>query len=299
MALAGVLPGTRIGWGIGCIMLSTLGWSLSGVFVRALPGLEAWTMNAYRAGCTSAILLAYLAVRYRSDLGRHLWPAEPHALLIVGTVFAGGSTLYLLALTMASVASVACLGATAPLFAAGLAWLAMSERTSGAMLVAALAAIVGVFLIMGAEDAAFSTGLAGTLVALLVAFCFACQTVALRRYRNIEMIPGIVLGGLMAASAVLLIEGVPLLAWREIWILALMALLQLSIPLILYAEGAKHVSAVAMSLIAMGDVVLNPLWAWIGFGEVPPEGTIWGAMLILGAIVVATLVENRRVRTGI
>jgi drug/metabolite transporter (DMT)-like permease len=66
--------------------------------------------------------------------------------------------------------------------------------------------------------------------------------------------------------------------------------------LIFYAAAAKHVSAVAMSLIALGDVVLNPLWAWIGFGEVPPTGTFFGGLLILGAIALATLVEIRRSR---
>ncbi len=294
MAMSEALRRQRVGWGILCVMLATLGWSLSGVFVRALPGLDAWTMNAYRAGSTSVLLLVYLAVRYRGALGRHLWPGQPHALAIAGVFFAGGSTLYLLALTMASVASVSCLGATAPIFAAMLAWLAMGERTSGVVLIAALVAFVGVFLIVGAESAALATGFAGTLVGLMVGFCFAGQTVVLRRFRNLEMIPGIMFGGILVVAAAALINGIPMLSGTEIVLLFLMGLLQLAIPLIFYAEGAKHVSAVAMSLITLGDVILNPFWAWIGFDEVPPAGTYWGGLLILGAIVIATLVENRR-----
>jgi drug/metabolite transporter (DMT)-like permease len=213
MTVFAVSTGPRVGWGVACVVLATLGWSLSGVFVRALPGLEAWTMNAYRAGCTSILLLVYLAIRYRADVGRHLWPAERHGLVIVGIVFAGGSTLYLLALTMASVASVACIGATAPLFAAVLAWLVMREKTSIIVLVAAMVAIAGVFLIMGAERAAFATGLGGKLVALLVAWCFAGQTVAMRRYRNIEVIPGVVLGGALVVVVAAVINAFP--RWPE------------------------------------------------------------------------------------
>jgi len=110
------------------------------------------------------------------------------------------------------------------------------------------------------------------------------------------VIPGIALGGFLVVGAVAVINGIPALATQQIALLALMALVQLAIPLIFYAEGAKHVSAVALSLIALGDVVLNPFWAWVGFGETPPTGTAWGALMIVGAIVIATMVENRRVR---
>jgi len=43
-------------------------------------------------------------------------------------------------------------------------------------------------------------------------------------------------------------------------------------------------------------VVLNPFWVWLVHGEQPPSGTIAGGVLILSAIVGATLYENRRQR---
>src|ERR1700741_5102674 len=123
-------------WGIACCCLATLGWSLSGLFVRWVPDLDGWAVNGYRAPATSICLLIYLALRYRGDLMRHLWPNQPQALLIVGAFFGIGSTLYFYSLTKGSVASGSVLGATSPFFAALLAWLVMRERSSAVSLVA-------------------------------------------------------------------------------------------------------------------------------------------------------------------
>jgi drug/metabolite transporter (DMT)-like permease len=68
-----------------------------------------------------------------------------------------------------------------------------------------------------------------------------------------------------------------------------MGLVQLAIPLVLYVEGAKHVPAVQAILISLGDVVLNPLWAWITHGEVVKPGVLLGGAVIVVAILIATV----------
>src|SRR5882724_8071570 len=156
MAAAG--RSSRYLFGIGCCCLATLGWSLSGLFVRWVPGLDGWAVNGYRAPATSICLLIYLALRYRGELMRHLWPKQPQALLVVGLFFGVGSTLYVYALTMGTVASVSVLGATSPFFAALLAWFLMRERTSAVSLVATVVAMVGVGIVVQAEMSALATG---------------------------------------------------------------------------------------------------------------------------------------------
>ena len=281
--------------GVLCVCLATLGWSLSGVFVRSAPGLDGWAVNGYRAPATSIILLAYLALRYRGALWRHLWPPrQPHALLIAGLFFATGSTLYVTALTQGTVASVSVLGATSPIFAAFLAWALMRERTSAISMAATVLALVGVAIVVQAEASALATGWLAATISLGTAFCFAGQTVTLRQYRDLEMIPGILYGGLMVFAFITLFVGLPVLPVEQIGLLSLMALVQLAVPLILFAVGAKHIPVVPAILISMADVVLNPFWVWLAYGEEPPQGTLAGGALILTAIIGATLVESRR-----
>jgi drug/metabolite transporter (DMT)-like permease len=283
-------------WGIACCCLATLGWSLSGLFVRWVPELDGWGVNGYRAPATAICLLVYLGLRYRGDVVRHLWPRERQALVLVGLFFGVGSTLYVYALTMGTVASVSVLGATSPFFAALLAWLVMRERASAVSLAATVTALIGVAVVVRAEMSALATGLAAAIVSLGYAFCFAGQTVWLRRHRNLEMIPGIALGGLMVFAFVAIFVGLPAVEPWMVGLLALMGLVQLALPLILFAEGAKHVPVVAAMLITLADVILNPFWVWLVHGEQPPAGTLAGGALILSAIVGATLYENRRQR---
>ena len=287
---------SRYLFGIGCCCLATLGWSLSGLFVRWVPDLDGWGVNGYRAPATAVCLLIYLTVRYRSELPRHLWPKQPQALFAVAGFFGIGSTLYVYALTMGNVASVSVLCATSPFFAAVLAWLVMRERASAVSLGATVVALVGVAIVVQAEMSALATGLFAAIVSLGTAFCFAGQTVWLRRYRDLEMMPGIALGGLLVFAFVWVFVGLPALPAWQVGLLSLMGLVQLALPLILFAAGAKHVPVVPAMLIALADVVLNPFWVWLVHGEQPPSGTIAGGALILSAIVGATLYENRRQR---
>jgi drug/metabolite transporter (DMT)-like permease len=215
---------SRYLFGIACCCLATLGWSLSGLFVRWVPELDGWTINGYRAPATAICLLIYLALRYRRELGRHLWPKQPQALLVVGTFFGVGSTLYVSAVTIGSVASVSVLGATSPFFAAMLAWLVMRERASAVSLAATVIALIGVAVVVQAEMTAMATGFAAAAIALGYAFCFAGQTVWLRRYRDVEMIPGIVLGGLMVFAFVAIFIGLPALPLWQVGLIALMGL---------------------------------------------------------------------------
>lgn len=267
------------------------------MFVRTVPDLDGWTVNGYRAPACSLFLLIYLAIRYRGQMWRHLWPKrQPHALLIAGLFFAVGSTAYVTAVTMGTVASVSVLGATSPFFAALLAWLLMRERTSAVALGATFLALVGVAIVVRAEMSALATGWLAAVISLGYAFCFAGQSVTLRQYRDLEMIPGILYGGLMTFAVIYLVVGVPILPAGQIGLLALMGLLQLAIPITLFAMGAKYLPAVPAVLISLADVVLNPFWAWLAYGEQPPQGTVAGGALILSAIIGATLVENRRQR---
>lgn len=73
----------------------------------------------------------------------------------------------------------------------------------------------------------------------------------------------------------------------QLLLLALMGPLQLSIPLVFYAKGAKAVPAVTISLIVMLDAVLNPFWSWLGVGEVPTSSAFLGGAVIIGAVLIS------------
>jgi len=57
--------------------------------------------------------------------------------------------------------------------------------------------------------------------------------------------------------------------------------------------ASRNLSAPEISLLALLEVVLGPLWAWLGAGEVPATATVSGGLLVLGALVVNELAALR------
>jgi drug/metabolite transporter (DMT)-like permease len=71
-----------------------------------------------------------------------------------------------------------------------------------------------------------------------------------------------------------------------------MGIVQLAAPLVLFVRAARYVPAVQLSLIALLDVVFNPLWAWIGVGEAPGPSAVLGGGIIVGAVLISILLPR-------
>lgn len=272
---------------------ATFFWSLSGVFVRWLPSTDPWTFNAWRGLGMAVALIVWTLLCYGRGAAALFRQANPLAVLIAAGFFAVGSSAYILALNLASVAAVSCLGATSGLFAAVLARVWLGERTRVVFYLATVVSLVGVAVIAFSERNASVSGLAGSLVALVMALCFAGQSVALRRYSAQGMEPAMVAGGLSIFVVVALFGTLAPVAGGTIALLFLMGAVQLALPMVLYMRGARHVPVTQMVLITMADAVLNPLWVWVAFGEVPAQGVFWGGALILAAIAATTVRGSR------
>ena len=268
---------------------ATIGWSLSGIFVRYVPEIDPWTFNAYRGASMSCALLVWMLLRYRGGMISHFRQATPIPLIATAGFFGIGSSLYILAMQQSSVAAVSCVAATSPLFAALLAWMWLGERTRLMVLVAIFVALAGVAIVAFGESGVSISGLQGSLIALLVALCFAGQSVTLRRYHSVEMAPSLIVGGFGIFVVVALTVGLQPISLHEFMILAVMGTVQLALPLVLYMRGARYVPAVQMVLISLADAFLNPFWVWLVHGEVPVASVFWGGALILGAIAVVTI----------
>ncbi len=53
----------------------------------------------------------------------------------------------------------------------------------------------------------------------------------------------------------------------------------------LMVRAARHLSAPGLALLALLEVLLGPLWAWLWAGEVPASSTLSGGTLVLAALI--------------
>jgi DME family drug/metabolite transporter len=284
-------PDTRL-LGLLLVAGATLFWSLSGVFVRWLPDVPSSTFNAWRGLGMALTLALWMVAHYRRGLPDLIRRTDPRAVAITGSCFAIGSTLYIVSMQLASIAAVSCVCATSGLFAALLARVWLGERVDWTFYAAMALALLGVVLIATSEASASFSGLAGSLVAVLVAFTFALQSVSLRRYRAIGMEPAMFSGGLAVFVVIALGVGLVPLGGRQIALLMFMGAVQLALPMVLFMRGAKHLPAAQMVLVSMADAVLNPFWVWLVHREAPNPGVYLGGGLVLAAIAGNTLLRR-------
>jgi drug/metabolite transporter, DME family len=293
-----ITPTQSYSRGVGFVLLATCGWSLSGLFVRLMPDLSGFELNCWRGLWTAVSILCYLVLTYGNDTLKMFRRVPFTALLLSAGFFAFGSTMYVTSLTLASTAVVSVIGASSPLFTGLLSPWVTGEKPGLAAWAAAVMALLGMAVI--ARDGLQAGNWLGLFVSLLVPFCFAMQTLVLRRYRAFDMTPAICLGGAMAfvgagfAGYFFQAGGgfdVPL---KYIGLLAVMALVQLAIPLIFYTKGARSVPAITLSLIAMLDAVLNPLWPWLFVHEIPEQAAFIGGAIIIAAVLLSILAPYLR-----
>ncbi len=265
-------------------------WSAAGVTVKLMEEAGAWQVTFYRSGTVALFMLVVLGVRY----GRNLWRAVratgrygPIAGVMVGMAMI--CNIY--ALNHTTVASVTLLMASSPVFGAVLGWLVLREPVARRTWLAVALAVIGGAVMVGGSGGGGQ--LLGDMVALLSVFFFGCYSVTLRLGRDIDMTPAILYGAVFSAAvggatAALGDEGFTATP-GDIGRSVALGIFQLGLGSVLFAMAARAVPAVELTLFALGESILSPVWAWLVVAEVPSTSALTGGGIILLAIVVQTL----------
>jgi DME family drug/metabolite transporter len=206
--------------------------------------------------------------------------------------------LFILALGRVTVANATFMGGITPFLAAIGAQAILGERVPrrawGAMALAA----IGVALMLGGGLALGQ--LAGNLLALGSAVAFAGHALLLRFNRQSDMLPAVLYAGLFGMLFGLVALGVgevsPRVPPRDLALALAMGVVQLGGGLVLYTRASRHLPAAELQLVATAELVLAPLWVWIGVGEAPGAATVAGGGLVLLAILTQALGARDRPR---
>ncbi len=277
--------------GVVLMLIAPVFWSLAGVFVRQLEAAARWELVFFRSAfcVVGTLLLGWLL--YRGDLLKRLFSIGWVGMLS-GALWGVQFTCFMLALTYTSVASTTIIISLSPLIATVLAWFILKERVPLRTWVISSIAVAGIFIIFWADLGA--GGWLGNLIALSVPLAAGANWVLLRaRHANVDLVMAVMVGGVFAAFASLPLA-LPFQATAfDVGILAFLGFFQLALPCVLAVIAARHLSPTEMSLLGLLEVVLGPLWAWLGAGERPAGGTLAGGGIVLGAMLVEAVARGR------
>jgi len=122
----------------------------------------------------------------------------------------------------------------------------------------------------------------------------ALMTVAIRRNRNVEILPIAWFSVLLSvAIAIPLAENLWALTPRDYAVAAGFGLIAVALGQVLYMSGSTLIPAPLTSLIGTMEAPIAALWAWIGVGEVPAATTFIGGIIVLASIFGRLFLEQR------
>ena len=279
------------------MLIAPLLWSIAGVVTRNLsPELQAqgrFEITFWRSLFAAVFVGGYLLLvrcNFIGALTRAGWPG-----LLSGCMWATMFICFMLALTLTSTANTLIVLAVAPLITAILARAVLKTPIPLRTWLAIAIAMAGiVWMFAGGLSIESPTSLLGMLIAFGAPLASAINFVVLKkRGQSVDLIPAVFLGGVI--SAVLMLPlALPLVALpRDVALLAVLGFFQLGLPCMLLVVAARHLSATELALLALLEVLLGPLWAWLGAGEVPAGTTVFGGALVLGALVLNELAAAR------
>lgn len=263
------------------------------LFVRLIDA-EPLVIAFWRALFSGLILLVWMALRHRGAL-----PEKVVALGWRGLVYAGAlglsGTLFVLAVSMTSVANVVFIIAAMPIFAALLSWLLLGERPDRRMVVTIAVVIAGLGIIALGSDRDGTASLAGNLVALAVAAVFALALTVIRTLKDRSVLPMAPLAQLGTAGVLAFFVPLSLLAPGTMALILLHGVFIAGSTAFL-SLGPRYLPSAEVALLILGESVLSPILVWLVIGENPGAGSIIGGAIVIGMLTISNLLVLRRAR---
>ena len=282
-------------------LLAPIFWSITGLVIRLLEESDEWQINFYRSTSLALFLLVYLVLKYRANFWQVIRASGGKAVL--AGVFIGIAMFSnIIAMQHTTIANATMVMATGPIVAALFGWMLLGESVSRATWFAIVMAALGLTVMVGGNPVAGS--LFGDLVALFGILGFGLYAIVLRKGRAIDMTPAILYAGIFSAlpSAVMAMtvgKGL-VIPVQELLMYAGLGVVQLGIGSIMFALASVTVPAVELTLFALGEPLLAPIWVWLVVSEVPSTSSFIGGGILLLALLThlfaTPLAENKRSR---
>lgn len=271
-------------------------WSIAGVLTRQLDAAREFEITFWRS--LFAGLFVSFALLWQQGLRGALTTVRSVGRLGVlsGMMWCAMFVCFMIALTKTTVANTLIVMSISPLFTAFLAWAVLRERIAQRTWLAILAAFAGIlWMFASGMNAVSGQHLVGMLIASAVPVAAAINLIAIKRAgQGVDLIPAVLLGSVFSAALMLPFAWPLQASLHDVGILAILGFFQLGLPCMLMVRAAKSLSAPEVSLLALLEVLLGPLWTWLGAGEVPAKETLLGGAVVLGALVFNEVAGLRR-----
>ncbi len=258
-------------------------WSTGGLLVRSVSIADGWEIVFWRSLFMVLFMAGVLAAwhgKRAPRVVRSIGPAGVMAGFFLSLTF----FFFILSVTRTTVANTLVIMSIAPFAAAIFARVFVGEMVPTRTWLAMAIAFVGI-AIMFANSLSVGDWL-GNLLALGVPLAYASNITMLRRFGGaVDMAPAVMIAGLFSIVVALPMSWPFEATWSDIFVLAVMGVVQLGVGCLLMTMATRHLRAAEVGLITLLETILGPIWVWLGVGERPSDLALFGALAVVGALI--------------
>ena len=254
-----------------------------------LSGLDGGAMLAWRACLAGLVFLSIgLIARFKEEKGNRarvssfgFWS------LVICQI--GNASFFAFGIALAPVAVVLLAVATVPVIAALLGYFLLGELADRRVWATIALVFSGILMSVVGDiergmNIDFET-LLGACCGLAVAVSLAFNFVIIRKNKTVPFELAIGLGALIAGCTAFYL-------WPAAWQVRGASLIYISVTgliilpasFFLLSKASRLTSAANVSMIMLLETVLGPLWVWLGIKETPSPLTLFGGVLVVGAL---------------
>ncbi len=258
------------------------------LFVRLIdtdPMIIAFWRGTIAGGLILLALLISNGISVFKPVFRSGFPGLLYIILIGSTTPA-----FVLAVTYTSVANVVFIFASIPIFAIIFSVIFLGEPVELSTVVTAIIVISGLAVISYGSSSSEISSWRGDLWAVYVSAAYAGALTAIRKVKEISMVPTIPIA-LIGSAAIISLFYFPFQDFEKYGLLFFGHGAFIGIATWLLTLGPRYLSSPEVSLLILLESVLAPLLVWFVVGEFPGEWALVGGAIVIFALLVFNLMK--------
>jgi DME family drug/metabolite transporter len=267
--------------GILFVFIAGLLWSTGGLFIKliSLPAMQLAFFRCSIAAITFGIL-------FRKEI------LLINKLTFINSIFYAGILItFVIATKKTTAANAIFLQSTAPIYVLIFEPIFNKTKYERINIITVAVCMVGMLLFFVGK---IELGhLEGNIIALFSGVAFAAFFLGMKKndpkFQHSSIFYGNILVAIISIPFLFTLET---LKSNDFIMVTFLGVFQIAIAYAFFSAGLKRIYAIEASIISMIEPVLNPVWVFIGYGEVPSITAIIGGLIILGSIIIRSIITG-------
>ena len=258
------------------------------LFVRLIDN-EPMVIAFWRGAISGSLILIVLLMSNGISVFKPVFKSGvPGAVYII--LIGSTTPAFVLAVTYTSVANVVFIFASIPIFATFFSYLFLGEVVQLSTILTAFFVISGLAIIAYGSGTSEIASWKGDLWAVYVSAAYAGALTAVRRVKEISMVPTIPIAYIGTALIISLFYS-PFDEFELSGLLFFGHGLFIGIASWLLTLGPRYLSSPEVSLLILLESALAPLLVWLMIGEFPGEWALVGGAVVIIALLVFNMLK--------